>query len=240
MRVTRSPAGARVHAGSPARSPRGGAVGARTAASSLDRFATEVRHLARTEVREVEEPFGRARRARRRCRTSATRSRRNESAASRASCGRTRWSASRTWHSARAGHFPFVCRARRVAGLLPRRRLHARPVCVARRRSRRTGGADAREPRREPRPLLQPALAPRPDRLRPCSRRGIPARATPCNARVGRRARARRAGAQAMRKSRVASISEAVFDLTAYTRHVETVFERLRALVAVREEGLRV
>src|SRR5207342_3667771 len=28
-------------------------------ASSLDRFATEIRHLARTEVREVEEPFGR-------------------------------------------------------------------------------------------------------------------------------------------------------------------------------------
>jgi adenylosuccinate lyase len=28
-------------------------------ASSLDRFATEVRHLARTEVREVQEPFGR-------------------------------------------------------------------------------------------------------------------------------------------------------------------------------------
>ena len=29
------------------------------AASSLDRFATEIRHLARTELREVEEPFGR-------------------------------------------------------------------------------------------------------------------------------------------------------------------------------------
>jgi len=29
------------------------------AASSLDRFATEIRHLARTEVREAEEPFGR-------------------------------------------------------------------------------------------------------------------------------------------------------------------------------------
>jgi adenylosuccinate lyase len=28
------------------------------AATSLDRFATEIRHLARTEVREVEEPFG--------------------------------------------------------------------------------------------------------------------------------------------------------------------------------------
>ncbi len=30
------------------------------AASSLERFATEIRHLARTELREVEEPFGRA------------------------------------------------------------------------------------------------------------------------------------------------------------------------------------
>ena len=29
------------------------------AATSLERFATEIRHLARTEVREVEEPFGR-------------------------------------------------------------------------------------------------------------------------------------------------------------------------------------
>jgi adenylosuccinate lyase len=29
-------------------------------ASSLDKFATEIRHLARTEVREVEEPFGEA------------------------------------------------------------------------------------------------------------------------------------------------------------------------------------
>src|SRR5205085_1506030 len=29
-------------------------------ASSLDKFATEIRHLARTEVREVEEPFGAA------------------------------------------------------------------------------------------------------------------------------------------------------------------------------------
>ncbi|MEO8290803.1 MAG: lyase family protein, partial [Gaiellaceae bacterium] len=28
-------------------------------ASSLDRFATEIRHLARTEIREVQEPFGR-------------------------------------------------------------------------------------------------------------------------------------------------------------------------------------
>jgi adenylosuccinate lyase len=33
---------------------------------------------------------------------------------------------------------------------------------------------------------------------------------------------------------------DAVLDLSAYTRHVDTVFERLRALVAVREEGQRV
>ena len=33
---------------------------------------------------------------------------------------------------------------------------------------------------------------------------------------------------------------DAVFDLSVYTRHVDAVFERLRALVAVREEGARV
>ena len=45
------------------------------AGAGLERFATELRHLQRTEVREVEEPFrGRVRRARGRCRTSATRS----------------------------------------------------------------------------------------------------------------------------------------------------------------------
>jgi hypothetical protein len=33
---------------------------------------------------------------------------------------------------------------------------------------------------------------------------------------------------------------DAVFDLGAYTAHVEVVFDRLRALVAVREEGARV
>jgi adenylosuccinate lyase len=32
---------------------------------------------------------------------------------------------------------------------------------------------------------------------------------------------------------------EAVFDPTAFTRHVETVFERLRALVASREDAVR-
>ena len=60
-------------------------------AASLERFAIEIRHLARTEVREVQEPFGAAgRRARRRCRTSATRSSPSGSAGSRASCARPR------------------------------------------------------------------------------------------------------------------------------------------------------
>ncbi len=42
-------------------------------ASSIERLATEIRHLQRTEVYEAEEFFSPARRAPRRCRTSATR-----------------------------------------------------------------------------------------------------------------------------------------------------------------------
>ena len=49
----------RLDAGRPARPARGAARRALAlVASSLDRFATEIRHLARTEVREVQEPFG--------------------------------------------------------------------------------------------------------------------------------------------------------------------------------------
>ena len=42
-------------------------------ACGIERLATEIRHLQRTEVGEAEEPFAAARRAARRCRTSATR-----------------------------------------------------------------------------------------------------------------------------------------------------------------------
>ncbi len=67
------------------------------AGAGLERFATEVRHLQRTEVREVQEPFragpeGLARR----CRTSATRSRPSRSPASRACCAATPRRRSRT------------------------------------------------------------------------------------------------------------------------------------------------
>ena len=67
------------------------------AGAGLERLATEIRHLQRTEVREVQEPFRAGpRRARARCRTSATRSRPSRSPASRACCAATRRPASRT------------------------------------------------------------------------------------------------------------------------------------------------
>ena len=52
------PARGHLHPGRPARPPRGAAVSAiALAGAGLERFATEIRHLQRTEVREVEEPF---------------------------------------------------------------------------------------------------------------------------------------------------------------------------------------
>ena len=60
------------------------------AGAGLERFATEVRNLQRTEVREVEEPFGAGQRVPRRCRTSATHPHRVDHPASPASCAGTR------------------------------------------------------------------------------------------------------------------------------------------------------
>ena len=55
-------------------------------ASSLDEFATEIRHLARTEVREVQEPFAEGQKGSSApCRTSGIPSRANASPGSRAS-----------------------------------------------------------------------------------------------------------------------------------------------------------
>ena len=51
-------AGGRLDPGRPARPPCGGAVArSRSPGAGLERLATEIRHLQRTEVREVEEPF---------------------------------------------------------------------------------------------------------------------------------------------------------------------------------------
>ena len=80
---------------------------------------------------------------------------------------------------ARARHLALVRRARRHPRRVPRGRLHARPLRVARRRPRRSRRPHAREPRREPRPLLQPAAAAGARRVGPGARRRVSPRAAP-------------------------------------------------------------
>ncbi len=71
------------------------------AGAGLERLATEIRHLQRTEVGEAEEPFRAGpRRAPARCRTSATRSPPSASRAWRACCAATRPPA---WRTSRCG-----------------------------------------------------------------------------------------------------------------------------------------
>ena len=83
---------------------------------------------------------------------------------------------------ARARHLALVGGARRDPGRVSRGRLHARPLRLDRRGTRRPAGADASEPRVEPRPLLQPASAPRAHRVRArrATRRIGSCSATPC------------------------------------------------------------
>ena len=209
-------------------------------ASSLDRFATEVRHLARTEVREVEEPFGRAQKG-----SSAMPHKRNpiaanESAASRASCGRTRWSASRTWHCGTSGTFPIrppsasCCPDSFLAVdyMLDRFAWLVEGLVVRAERMREN--LDASHglffSQRLLLALIDSGLV-RDEAYRLVQRHAM--RAWDEGLELGELVRG-----DAEIAGRVDL--QAVFDLTAYTRHVETVFERLRALVAVREEGLRV
>ena len=126
---------------------------------------------------------------------------------------------------ARARHLALVGRAGRAPRRVPRGRLHARPLRLARRRARRPPRADAREPRREPRALLQPAAAARARRVRARARRGLPARAAARDARVGRGARLPRARRAPTPRSPARVDLDAVFDLGAYTRHVDVVFD---------------
>ena len=150
LRAARARAGAELDADPAARPPRRAARRARrSSASSLDRFATEIRHLARTEVREVEEPFGRrpeglvgdAAQAQPDHRRADLRARARR-AGERARRARERRAL------ARARHLALVRRADRAARLVPRDRLRARPVRVARRGARRAPGAHAGERRR--------------------------------------------------------------------------------------------
>ena len=69
----------------------------RSPAPGIERFATEIRNLARTEVSEVRSRSRPARRDRARCRTSATRSAPSRSSGSRGCSAATPWPGSRTW-----------------------------------------------------------------------------------------------------------------------------------------------
>ena len=225
LRAARPRAGADLDADPSARPARRAADGARDrrrrrSTSSRSRSGT----LRAPRWPRCRSRSARGRRARRRCRTSGTRSSRSASAGSRASSARAARRRPRERRAlARARHLALVGRARRHPRCLPRARLHARPLHVARRRARRPRGAHAPEPRGEPLPLLQPARPARARRVRSLARRGVPARAAQRDARVGRGARLPRARPP-RRRDRVAHRSRTVFDLDAYTRHVDTVF----------------
>src|SRR5207244_1632106 len=75
--------------------------------------------------------------------------------------------------------------ARLASGRVPHARLHARPLRLARPRTRRPRRPHAAEPRREPRALLQPARAARARRVRSRARRGLPPRPGARDARLG-------------------------------------------------------
>ena len=98
-------------------------------AASLEKFATEIRALQKTEVREVEEPFGSGQKG-----SSAMPHKRNpvgcEQVAGLARLVRTNALASHGERRAlaRARHLALVGRARDRAGQLPRSRPHARPL----------------------------------------------------------------------------------------------------------------
>ncbi len=113
-------------------------------AASLERFALEIRHLARTEVREVEEPFGSGQKG-----SSAMPHKRNPIVSERI-CGLARVVRGGAvaglenvalWHERDISHSSAerIVHSRRV----PRRRLHARPLRVAARGSRRPDRAHA-------------------------------------------------------------------------------------------------
>ena len=142
-------------------------------ASSLERFALEIRHLARTEVREVEEPFAPGQKG-----SSAMPHKRNPIVSERI-CGLARIVRGYAlvglenvalWHERDISHSS----AERIVapGRVPRGRLHARSLRLARRGARRPARADAGEPRSDRRPLLQPAPAARARRVG--ARRGTP------------------------------------------------------------------
>ena len=150
----------RLDADHPARPACGAALPrSRVIASSLERFALEIRHLARTEVREVEEPFGSGQKG-----SSAMPHKRNPIIAERI-CGLARVVRAAALVGlenvaalARAGHLALLApsasssptRSSPLDYMLDRFAWLVEGLVVHAERMRR-------EPRREPRPRLQPA-----------------------------------------------------------------------------------
>jgi len=207
-------------------------------ASSLDRFATEIRHLARTEVREVEEPFGRGQKG-----SSAMPHKRNPITAERI-CGLARVVRGNAlvglenvalWHERDISHSS----AERV--VLPDSFLavdymldrfawlmESLVVRPERMRENLAAGHGLFFSQRLLLALVEAGL-PRDDAYRLVQRNamrawdeGLDFQALAC--------------ADPEIASRVDL--DTVFDLGAYTRHVDVVFERLRAAVAERREQL--
>ena len=128
LRAPRPRARAGLDADPPARPPRRAAPALAVLASSLDTFALEIRHLARTEVHEVEEPFGRGQKG-----SSAMPHKRNPVTAERI-CGLARIvraprsSASRTSPSGTSGTSRTPRPSASSSPTRSSRRLHARPL----------------------------------------------------------------------------------------------------------------
>jgi adenylosuccinate lyase len=208
------------------------------AASSLDRFATEIRHLARTEVREVEEPFGRGQKG-----SSSMPHKRNPITAERI-CGLAR-----------------VVRANATVGLENVALWHERDISHS--SAERIVVPDsflALDYALDRFAWLVEGLVVRPERMRRnlesshglfFSQRLLLALV---ESGLGRDEAYRLVQRHAMRAwdeeldlrelvrgdAQIAGRVDLdrVFDLGAYTRHVDTVFERLRALVAARDAAL--
>jgi adenylosuccinate lyase len=209
-------------------------------ASSLDRFATEIRHLARTEVREVEEPFARGQKG-----SSAMPHKRNPITAERI-CGLAR-----------------VVRANALVGLENVALWHERDISHS--SAERIVLPDsflAVDYMLDRFSWLVEGLIVRPERMRTnldagyglfFSQRLLLALV---EAGLERDVAYRLVQRSAMRAwdegldfrrlvaddSELAGLADldAVFDLSAYTRHVDVVFERLRAAVGAREGSVHV
>jgi adenylosuccinate lyase len=206
-------------------------------ASSLDKFALEIRHLARTEVREVEEPFGRGQKG-----SSAMPHKRNPVTAERI-CGLAR-----------------VVRGAALVGFENVALWHERDISHS--SAERIVLPDsflALDYMLDRFAWLVEGLVVRPERMRQnleashglyFSQRVLLALVDSGLERGEAYVRVQQAAMRAWEEERpfrdiVGADPEltgrldldAVFDLNAYTRHVDTVFDRLHALVAEREEA---